>query len=359
MKIPPRVPDGGETGNVGIPEAPSRTRPAARAAAPKAPRPVPAREVAEASVRPSVNPSNRRVAPPRPPLEAGLDRGAPGTRRGGARASEASHAGPLDADQRSLPPPPPRPPSRLVALARAVVGVILVASVSGTVAWAARRYVMTTPRVAVTSIDVTGGHRRSDAEIAEEAGLARGTNVFSIDLDRARARLLADPWISEATLARRLPGTLIVQVTEREAGAIVALGDSYLASRDGEIFKRLEAGDPADLPIVTGLTGEAIATDREGATRAVRRALDLASDYEHGPLAQRSPLQEVHLGTEGSVTLVVGKSAVSLALGEPPFRRKLEQAARVLAELDRLGKRPDTVMLDNEARPERVVVRMR
>jgi cell division protein FtsQ len=362
VKRTPRGPEAGDPGNAGVPDGAPRTKPASRASAPRAPRPIPARtrEDEESSVRPSVNPSNRRVGPSRAPLETGFDRSAPGARRGSARTREASHTGSFEADD-SLPPPPPppRPPSRLVALARAVFGVILVASVSGTVAWAARRYVMTTPRFAVTTIDVTGGHRRSEAEIADEAGLARGTNVFSIDLDRARARLLADPWISEATLARRLPGTLIVQVTEREAGAIVALGDSYLASRDGEIFKRLEAGDPADLPIVTGLTGEAIATDREGATRAVRRALDLASDYEHGPLAQRSPLQEVHLGTEGSVTLVVGKSAVSLALGEPPFRRKLEQAARVLAELDRLGKRPDTVMLDNEARPERVVVRMR
>ena len=46
-------------------------------------------------------------------------------------------------------------------------------------------------------------------------------------------------------------------------------------------------------------------------------------------------------------------------LGGPPFRRKLEQAARVVAELDRRGAKAETIMLDNDARPERVVVRMR
>ncbi len=309
-------------------------------------------------VRPSVNPSNRRVGQPRLPAELGARASDPGSRPSSSVAFVGADG---DAGDDASLVPPARPPSKLVAFARAVIGVALVVGVSGTVAWAARRYVMTTPRFAVTSIDVSGGHRRTGDEIADEAGLTKGANVFSIDLDRARARLLADPWISDANLARRLPGTLIVQVTEREAGAIVALGDSYLASRDGEIFKRLEAGDPADLPIITGLTPDALADDREGATRAIRRALDLASDYEHGPLAQRSPLQEVHLGgaASDSVTLIVGKSAVSLSLGEPPFRRKLEQAARVIGELDRRGAKPDAIMLDNEARPERVVVRMR
>jgi hypothetical protein len=32
---------------------------------------------------------------------------------------------------------------------------------------------------------------------------------------------------------------------------------------------------------------------------------------------------------------------------------------RVVAELDRRGAKPDSIMLDNEARPDRVVVRTR
>ena len=61
----------------------------------------------------------------------------------------------------------------------------------------------------------------------------------------------------------------------------------------------------------------------------------------------------------GGFTLVVGRSATELVLGGPPFRRKLEQAARVVAELEKRGAKADTIMLDNDPRPERVVVRMR
>ena len=73
----------------------------------------------------------------------------------------------------------------------------------------------------------------------------------------------------------------------------------------------------------------------------------------------KSPLEEVHVEPDGTFTLVVGRSAVELVLGVPPFRRKLDQAARVVAELDRRGAKADAIMLDNDARPERVVVRMR
>jgi cell division protein FtsQ len=50
---------------------------------------------------------------------------------------------------------------------------------------------------------------------------------------------------------------------------------------------------------------------------------------------------------------------VSLVLGGPPFRRKLEQAARVSSELERRGQSPDAILLDGTSRPERVVARVR
>jgi len=242
---------------------------------------------------------------------------------------------------------------------RAVLGAFLVLALSTAVAWGARRHVLTSPRFAIEEITVHGAHLRSADTLMAESGVAKGMNVFGLDLDRARARLLADPWIETATLARQLPGKVVIQVSERELGAIVPLPEPYLAARDGRIFKRMEVSDPSDLPIVTGLTSDAVAQDRDGTQRLILRALDLAGDYEHGPLAARAPLQEIHVSNGGELTLVVGKDGVSLALGLPPFRRKLEEAGRIFAELDRRGEHAAIVMLDDEARPDRVVVRTR
>ncbi|WP_394832529.1 FtsQ-type POTRA domain-containing protein [Pendulispora rubella] len=297
-----------------------------------------------------VNPTNRRVAKPQlPPDVMEL-----------ADAEDAFETEPEEPElEEGSAPPPKRPRGALFRALQGITGFALVAGVSVSVAYAARHYVTHSPRFAVTDIEIVGAKSRTPETVAAEAGVAKAQNIFAVDLDEARTRLSQDPWVREATLARRLPGTVIIQIAEREAVALVALGDLYLSTRSGEIFKRIEPGDPSDLPIITGITPEAVADDREGVAQSIRRALDLAGDYEHGPLAQRARLQEIHLARDGSTTLIVGKNALQLNLGDPPFRRKLDQAVRVLAELDRRGARADAIMLDNDARPERVVVRMR
>lgn len=270
------------------------------------------------------------------------------------------------------PPPPPTGDSRAMRIMRGVLGFVMVVTIGGGVAYGARRYVKTSTRFQVAEIVTHGAKRRSAEELAVTAGVAKGQNVFGVDLERARTRLLADPWVAEASLARQLPGTIFVQVKEREAAGIVATtdakndagkvtgaGETYLVTREGTIIKRLEPGDPSDLQVITGISLQHLVEDREGTTRTIRRALDLAFDYDRTPLAHKATLQEVHVESNGEMTLVIGKTSVMVHMGASPYRRKLEQTARVMAELDRRGAKPDAIMLDNEARPDRVVVRMR
>jgi cell division protein FtsQ len=254
---------------------------------------------------------------------------------------------------------------KVVPFLRGVVGAMLIVGVALGVAWSARQYVLTSPRFAITSIEVTGMKMRTQEELARESSLAIGQNIFSSDLDAARAAVAKDPWIHDVEIARRLPGTIMLNVTEREAAALVSVSgedgssDLFVTSRDGEMFKRLEVGDPNDLIVITGITQDAVAQDREGVTRSILRALDLASDYAHTRLSAKSPLEEIHLANDGTTNIVIGKNALTLTLGAPPFRKKLDQASRVLAEIDRRGGKADAVLLDNDTRPDRVVVRMR
>jgi cell division protein FtsQ len=259
-----------------------------------------------------------------------------------------------------MPPVAPKRDGKVLRVARAALGITLVVGIASTVAWGARHYVRTSARFGVAEIITTGARHRSPDELATTAGIAKGQNVFTTDLDRARARLLADPWISDATLGRQLPGTIFVHVVERQAAGLLATNEgTYLVTREGAIIKKLEAGDPMDLHVVTGIRVQQLVDDREGATHTIARALDLASDYDHSPLAVAKPLEEIHVENNGEMTLVIGKSAVTVKLGAAPYRRKIEQAVRVVAELDRRGAKPDAIMLDNDARPDRVVVRVR
>jgi cell division protein FtsQ len=250
--------------------------------------------------------------------------------------------------------------SRAVTAAKVALGAAIVIGASAGVAWGAKRYVTTSPRFAVKTITVEGNARLSPQDVAREAGLSVDSNVFAVDLDAAARALEADPWIKTAKVTRKLPGTLVVVVTEHEPAAVVAIDDKlFLASRNGEFFKEASAEDPLDLPVLTGISGAEVARDREGVERSVVRALDVVDEVQKTTLAQRYPVEEVHLEADGTLSLVVGTDGIALHLGRPPFRGKLEQAERVFSELEKRKAQPSIVFLDNDNSPERVVVRMR
>jgi cell division protein FtsQ len=243
---------------------------------------------------------------------------------------------------------------------RVTAGVLVTVAAALLCVWGLVRYTRTSPRFAIKTIHVQGTSHRSPEDIARTGGIAPEHNIFTTDLEAAQARLLGDPWIERVSLRRKLPGTILVDVVEREAHALVAIGlDLYLATRQGEIFKKHETGDPYDLPVVSGVGGEEVAEDRAAAVSLVRRALDLIADYEHTAPAKSHPVQEAHLEDDGGIVLVVGKDATALHLGRGPYRQNLEQASRVMAELQNRRGQAAVVFLDNDAHPERVVVRMR
>jgi cell division protein FtsQ len=263
------------------------------------------------------------------------------------------------------PPAPPRKKraSKIPEIPRAlqlVAGVLVVLAASIGVAWGARRYILTSPRFAIRTVLVDGNHRLSAEQVAGAGAVNVGRNIFELDLETAASAIGTDPWVERALVTRSLPGTVKITVVEREARALAAMGgELYLITRDGDPFKRSEGADPTDLPVVTGLTADKVASDRQGVVQALRRALDVVDDMERAGIARRYPIQEVHLERDGTIVVTVGKEAIAIFLGQTRFREKIEQASRVLAELGKRKANASVIFLDNEAHPERVVVRMR
>lgn len=243
---------------------------------------------------------------------------------------------------------------------RTMLAGVATIALAGLCAWGLVRYTRTSPRFSVRTLQVQGNVHTQSADLAKLGGLEIGSNIFELESESVKSRILQNPWIERVGITRRLPSTVRVEVVEREPAAIVALGAQlYLCTRDGEPFKPLESGDPSDLPIVTGIRPEQVAKDRIGVVATIKRALDLASEYERSLPAKTRPIQEVHADEEGAFSLVVGKDPVVLRMGRGPFRQPVEQAARVLAEVSSRHADAAIVFLDNEAHPERVVVRMR
>lgn len=312
-------------------------------------------------------PSNRRLRPRNVPLlppDIAEQAGPPVSRRTPKKKQVAAKSVPSNpAAKRTWPKlqNPFREKGALaLRIARILLGVALFSTIAGVSSFGLYRYVSTSSRFAVKTILVEGAAHQSQTDLTQKAGIELGKNIFTIDLEAARQGLLSDPWIERAVVDRKLPGTLSLQVTEREPIALASLsGEIFLTSRGGEIFKRLEPGDPCDFPLISGLGGSGeLLRDREGLMASVRRAQELMADYLRlGP--KNYGLQEVHMTPEGTFDLLVSRDGIRLAMGKPPYRPKIERAARVLAETARRKGQPLVIFLDNEAHPERVVARLK
>ncbi len=221
------------------------------------------------------------------------------------------------------------------------------------------KHVRTSLAFATSEVEITGAARLTSSEISESAGLTVGENVFAISPGEARANLLSHPWIADARVTRRLPDRWFVEIQERVPSAILMLDEGWLVSDEGAVFKRLEPGDPADFPVITGIERGHFTEDRAFRTRILLAVVALLSDWRAAGLWRREPISEIHVEADDSLTLRVGEDSAEIRLGASPYRAKLDRLRRVLDELGQRHARPAYVYLDNVRRPDRVVVRVR
>ena len=249
---------------------------------------------------------------------------------------------------------------KLAAAFRLGAGLALVVGTSVSVAYSVRHYALTSPRFSIQEVNLQGGKRVSPEQARDQAGVVLGSNVFALDTALAEKKLLENPWISEARVTRDLPRSLRIEIKEREPAALAVFSDRlYLVTADGEPFKELSPGDPADFPLITGVSVEGLSRDRPREIDRVREGLEVLEQYSRVPLSKTQSAQEVHLADSGDVVLTAGKEGITFELGKDGYRRKLLMGEQVVGEMRRKGRSPGIVFLDNQAHPERVVVRMK
>jgi cell division protein FtsQ len=345
---------------------PARKKPITTAPAKKATRKAPVRKNTQAKKAASPKPSRRTAAKHTPAKKV-------------ARAKESSSRA-----QNRRRPTPKRPRKaqprrtwreRLTAarqnaggwmvryrlgLRRAGQALLLCAAAAALVWVGARtaRYARSADAFAIREIIIEGNAQLKDIDIRRAARLQIGSNIFEVSAEDARNHLLQHPWVESATVVRRLPGRVRIQVTERKPVALVALDQLYLVSDQGALFKRLGVDDPVNLPVITGIASERFYDDLDYRTEVLLGSMALLQDYEGAGLADREPVSEIHFDGANGIELFVGDDGMNVRLGNAQHRQKLRRFRRVLERLEREKTRPSYVYLDNVRSPERVTVRL-
>src|SRR5215471_16703934 len=105
----------------------------------------------------------------------------------------------------------------------------------------------------IAAVSLAGERHVTRAEIFAAAGITDRASLLFLDVETARARLRAIPWIAEASVRKLYPDRLQITVTERDAFALWQRdGNVSVISADGTVVGLLADWHFAHLPLVVG-----------------------------------------------------------------------------------------------------------
>lgn len=105
----------------------------------------------------------------------------------------------------------------------------------------------------VKRVEVTGVERIDELKVYEITLAQKDRSMMLVDIDQVRKDLLANGWIKEARISRRLPDTLVVQISEREPVAVWQRdGKLSLIDETGYPLEDIQQESMPDLPVVVG-----------------------------------------------------------------------------------------------------------
>ena len=142
------------------------------------------------------------------------------------------------------------------------------------ICFAVHNFFMTDARFRIetaSSIQVLGNSQVTRPELLSVFGSDIGRNIFHVPLAQRRAELEQLPWVEHATVMRLLPNQLRVAVVERVPVAFVRAGNQIgLVDRRGVLLNMpptMMAAKRYSFPVVTGVTAQQTAEDRESRMR--------------------------------------------------------------------------------------------
>ncbi len=192
----------------------------------------------------------------------------------------------------------------------------------------------------VRDIVVEGRSNTPELLLNAALGVHRGDSMLGFSLEGARARIESLSWVEHAAVERQLPGTLVVNLTERRPFAIWQnQGKFVLIDRDGQTVANEDVAAFGELPLVVGI----------GAPQAATALLDALAGQ---PALQSRVMAAVRVGERRwNLRMKTGTDVMLPEGAEVPALAKLAELQSSQALLDR-----PLAVVDMRL-PDRLVVR--
>ena len=200
----------------------------------------------------------------------------------------------------------------------------------------------------IAGVDVKGVRSMGDEDIRAVATMFTGQNIFRVDLGDATRRVLADPWVRDVRIERRLPNRISIFVTERVPKAVLqASNGKYLIDGEGVVMAPVRSGSAGAPPLPVIALRDCRAVPREPVTTgAVTEALVLLEE-----LAARGGWDAagVTVKADSAETVTIVYADHEFRIGSGKYNEKLRRMGEIVADMRQRGLAYTYV----ELRPER------
>jgi cell division protein FtsQ len=215
--------------------------------------------------------------------------------------------------------------------ARALGKVLLLVGVAAAFWYGGRwavNHVVDSPQFQIRNIEFSPTPHLGHEEALRLASVEMGGKLLGLDTDQVAQRIASHPWVASVRTSRRLPSTLVVEVTEKQAVAVAAMSGLYLIERTGRPFKRASMDEADGLPVLTGIDRDRYAQMREVSEAAFREGLAVLEQYRSR--AGRPAVGEINIDPGFGFSLFLLDGGAEIRLGRGDLAKKLAQLDQII-----------------------------
>lgn len=157
-------------------------------------------------------------------------------------------------------------------------------------------------RLLVERVEFTGAARTSEVGLRHLVDVRNGTTIWGVDLERAERGAESHPWVRDATVRRRWPDAVVVEIEEYVPVALLQQEGLHYVASDATVFLRARSDD-LDYPVITGVAAELGRTHPDLPRLVVRDALALLGALDERGLIGRDEISEVAFAASRGFTV--------------------------------------------------------
>ena len=160
------------------------------------------------------------------------------------------------------------------------------------------------------------------SEVVALSGITPEDKLFTVSLAKISANLYRHPWVEKVKVRREFPNKIQIHITERVPHLYITAGDTYIADKNGVVFKKKDSHENYALPVVTGLNKEFVDDYPRLAKDLFSEVNQFYTSIRNAEFFKTHAIEQIHYDFSKGLTVFVDAHLLEIYYGTNDFAEK-------------------------------------